>query len=158
MCCLSEHTKLKPFYSYFSFSILLQGGFAANNGFHSRTVWDPGLISDLIFFSMPHTHLKRVIQPVHWDRVHSTDNLQNTIEIIEVLENLQDFYDPAQHSHSLLKVLCFHDAPDQKIEFEKHWEIKPDILWVIKSIFSQENPSSTQILALSLQNLKHKFT
>lgn len=117
---------------------------------------DPGLHSDLISFSVPQTHLECMIQPVHRDRVHSTDNLQNTIEIIEVLENLQDFYDPAQHSHSLLKVLRFHDAPDQKMEFEKHWEIKPDILWGIKSNFSKEAHPACRFW-LSFQNLEYKF-
>ena len=70
--------------------------------------------------AMPKAYLKRVIQSVHWHRVHRADNLQNTIEIIQILKNLQDFYDPTQHSHSLFKVLGFHYAPNQKMEFEKH--------------------------------------
>lgn len=40
------------------------------------------------------TYLKSVVKPVDWDRVDGTDHLQYTIKVVELLENLQNLYDP----------------------------------------------------------------
>lgn len=55
-------------------------------------------------------YLKCVIQPINCCGVHSTDNLKDTIKVVQLLKNLQDLNYPAHYNYSLLEVFCFYNA------------------------------------------------
>ena len=51
-----------------------------------------------------------MIQPVDWGRVESTDHLQNSVEIVELLEDQHDLDDARENCNTLLNVLRLQDA------------------------------------------------
>ncbi len=69
------------------------------------------VLNQLSFSFYSVTHLKSVVESVDWDRVDGTDDLQHAVEVVELLENLQNLYDPRQHGHPLLKVHRLYDTP-----------------------------------------------
>lgn len=54
-----------------------------------------------------------MVESVDGRRVHGAHHLQNTIEVIELLKDLQDLDDARYDGHTLLHVLRFYDAPEK---------------------------------------------
>lgn len=80
------------------------------------------------FFSKRHrrlTHLKGVVEPVDGDRVDGTDHLQHAVKIVQLLENLQNLYDPRQHCHSLFQVHHLHNTPESDTQLQTRF-VKPE--------------------------------
>lgn len=53
-----------------------------------------------------------MVEPVDRDRVDGTDNLQHSVKVVELLENLQNLYDPRHHGHPLLQVHRLDNTPE----------------------------------------------
>lgn len=59
-------------------------------------------------------YLEGVIQSVDRRRVHGTDHLQDSVKVVQFLENLQDLDDPRHDGDSFLQVLRFYDTPAER--------------------------------------------